>query len=344
MKAAVINRFGGPEVLELAELPIPTPGPGQVLVKVLAATVNRLDHYIREGGVNPELTFPHVLGMDAAGEIAELGAGVTCFAVGDRVIAMPGYPANPADAAIRPATAAPSYSLPGLHIQGTYAQFIVIPAQWVVLDTSGLAPEQSVSLPVPLLTAVRAVQIVGEVEAGQTVLVQAGASSTGLMSIQVAKALGARVATTVRSAASAKVVESIGVDLLINTSNEDFNPAIQRWTSGKGVDLAIDSIGGEAFARTIDAVKPLGIVVAMGFMGGTQVSFDIRNFFFGQKQIRGTLMADVEDLESWLEKVRDGIIKPVVDTVLPLHEAARAHHLVAENQAKGGVVLLPWSN
>ena len=197
MKAAVIHKFGGPEVLELMELPTPVPAPGHVLIKVLAATVNRLDHYIREGSVNPALSFPHVLGMDAAGEIAGLGQGVTGFKTGDRVIAMPGYAKDPADAAIRPATAAPSYSLPGLHLTGTYAQYITVPAAWVVHDTSGLPPEQSVSLPVTLLTAVRAVQIVGEVKAGQTVLVHAGASSTGLMSIQVAKALGAKVAGSV---------------------------------------------------------------------------------------------------------------------------------------------------
>lgn len=343
MKAAVINKFGAPEVLELMELPTPVPAPGHVLIKVLAATVNRLDHYIREGSVNPALSFPHVLGMDAAGEIAGLGQGVTGFKTGDRVIAMPGYAKDPADAAIRPATAAPSYSLPGLHLTGTYAQYITVPAAWVVHDTSGLPPEQSVSLPVTLLTAVRAVQIVGEVKAGQTVLVHAGASSTGLMSIQVAKALGAKVATTVRTQESADVVKALGVDLLINTTNEDFNEAITRWTNGAGVDVAIDSIGGDGFGNTIAAVKPFGIVVAMGFMAGTEVKFDIRNFFFSQKQIRGTLMADIEDLQVWLEQVRTGVIKTVVGTVLPLSEAAKAHELVATNKAKGAVVLMPWA-
>lgn len=108
--------------------------------------------------------------------------------------------------------------------------------------------------------------------------------------------------------------------------------------------MAIDSIGGDGFEKTIEAVKPLGIIVAMGFMAGTQVSFDIRSFFFGQKQIRGTLMADVEDLVFWLEKIRKGTVKPIVDTVRPLSEAAKAHELVAENKAKGGVILLPWSH
>ena len=341
MKAAVINRFGGPEVFELIDIPTPKPGPDDVLIKVLAATVNRLDHYIRGGSVNPNLSFPHVLGMDAVGEIVEIGSDVRGFSIGDRIIAMPGYPTAAEDIHIRPATAAPSYSLPGLHFSGTYAQYIVIPAAWVVHDHSGLPPEQAVSLPVTLLTAVRAVQIVGEVKTGQTILTHAGASSTGLMSIQVAKALGAKVATTVRTKESAEVVRTIGVDRLINTKEEDFNEAIQDWTQGRGVDVAIDSLGGDIFARTIDAVKPFGIIVAMGFMAGTEVKFDIRNFFFGQKQIRGALMADIEDLQQWLIKVREGLVVPVVDTVLPLSEAAKAHELVAENKAKGAVILMP---
>ncbi|NQD94378.1 zinc-binding dehydrogenase [Pseudomonas sp. CrR25] len=106
--------------------------------------------------------------------------------------------------------------------------------------------------------------------------------------------------------------------------------------------MAIDCLGGSEFSRTIDAVRPFGIVVAAGFMAGVQVSFDIHRFFNAQKQIRGALMADIEDFKGWMHHVRAGHIKPVVDTVLPLSEAALAHELVAANRTKGGVVLLPW--
>ena len=342
MKAAVIRAFGAPDVIQVEEIATPTPGPGQVLVKVLAAGVNRLDHYVRLGQINPNLQFPHVLGSDAAGEVAALGAGVTRFKVGERVIAMPAYPMNPEHAAIRPATAAPSYAIPGAHVPGVYAQYALVPEAWLLRDTTGLPVEQAAALPVPLLIAVRAVQIVGEVKRGDRVLVHAGASSTGIMSIQIAQALGARVATTVRRESSARIARSLGAELVIDATKDDVNAALAQWTEGRGVDVAIDNLGGETLARTLDAVRPMGIVVAMGFMAGVNVTFDVRNFFFGQKQLRGTLIADIEDFAAQFDSIRAGRIKPVIDSVLPLGEAARAHERIAHNQAQGSLVLLPW--
>ncbi|MBA3856720.1 MAG: hypothetical protein C0507_07385 [Cyanobacteria bacterium PR.3.49] len=342
MKAAVIRSFGGPEVLKVEEVPTPEPGPGEVLVKVLGALVNRLDHYIRQGDITTELTFPHVLGLDAVGEVAALGADVGQFQLGQRVFAMPGYPADAKEFGIRPTTIAPSYSMRGLQLPGSYAQYIVIPQEFVLPDTTGLPIEEAASLPVPFLTALNAVQIVGEVKEGDFVLVHAGGSATGLMSIQIARTLGARVATTVRTSESAKVAESAGAELVINTRESDFAEAISKWTSGRGVDVAIDSLGGDSFEKTINAVKVRGIIVAMGFMSGTEVKFDIRNFFFGLKQIRGSLTADIEDFALWLDRIRDGEVKAIVDCALPLDQASKAHELVSQNIAKGGVVLLPW--
>lgn len=343
MKAAVIHAFGGPEQIHIEDIPTPNPGPGQVLIKVLAVGINRLDHYVRLGQINPHLHFPHILGSDAVGEVTELGIGVSRFAVGDRVITMPGYPTDPAEAHIRPVTATKSYAIPGAHIQGTYAQYIVVPEAWLLHDTSGLPVEQIAAMPVALLIAIRSVQIVGEVKAGDHVLIHAGASSTGIMSIQVAQALGAHVAVTVQNEASAELVRSLGVDLVINSSQEDFVQAIMIWTGGRGVDVAIDNLGGDVLAKTIDAVKPLGIVVAMGFMAGPKVSFDIRNFFFTQKQLRGTLVGDIEDFAAWLDPIREGKIKPIIDSILPLSNVVQAHERIADNLAKGSIVLLPWA-
>ncbi|MNO58276.1 Zinc-binding dehydrogenase [compost metagenome] len=107
--------------------------------------------------------------------------------------------------------------------------------------------------------------------------------------------------------------------------------------------MAIDNLGGSILARTIDAVRSQGIVVAMGFMAGPEVTFDIRNFFFTQKQLRGTLVGDIEDFAAWLDPIREGKVKPVIDSVLPLSEATRAHERIGSNQARGSIVLLPWA-
>ena len=174
MKAAVINEFGDVDVFKYTDVATPTPRAGQVLVKVLAAGVNRFDHYIREGSVTPELDFPHILGADAAGEVAELGPGVNGLTVRDRVVVVAGFPQAEADYDIYPASLAPSFTLPGLGIPGAYAQYVEIPARYVVSDETGLDPAEVATLPMVLATSVRAVKEVGGVQRGDKVLVQAG--------------------------------------------------------------------------------------------------------------------------------------------------------------------------
>ena len=343
MKAAVIHEFGDFKVLRYEDIQTPKPKAGHILLKVLAAGVNRLDHYIREGSVAPELPFPHILGSDAIGEVAELGEAVTGFEIGERLVVVPGFPLKEEDYDIFPAVTAPSFALPGLGIWGAYAQYMEVPARFVVRDGTDLKPEELATFPVPLATAVRSVKVVGEVQAGDKVLVQSGASSSGSLQIQVAKALGAEVATTVRDDAKGEYARTLGADLVINTRKEDFVEGVKQWTGGRGADVVIDNLGGTVLPKSIDAVRPMGTVVAFGFTTGTEVTFDIRNFFFAQKNLRGSMASDVQDLEWGLEQVRAGRIKPSLDRTLPLSQAEEAHRLVSSNQVKGSIVLLPWA-
>jgi NADPH2:quinone reductase len=343
MKAAIIHQFGDVDVLKYEDIETPKPKAGHILIKVLGAGVNRLDHYLREGSVVPELPFPHILGADAAGEVFRLGKGVRGFEIGERVVVVPGYPQNEEDYDIYPGSQAPSFALPGLHIPGTYAQFIEVPARYLLKDETGLKPEEVATLPVVLATAVRAVKEVGGVKAGDKVLVQAGASGSGSMQIQVAKALGAEVATTLRSASKAEFVRQIGADFVINTRNEDLVERVHEWTDGRGADVVIDNLGGDALAKSIQAAKAIGVIVAFGFAAGPEVTFDIRSLFFEQKQLKGSMASDIKDFEWGLEQVRAGRIKPLLDRALPLSEAAEAHRLLANNKVTGNIVLLPWA-
>ncbi len=161
MKATVIHEFGDFDTLKHEDIERPSPKPGHVLIKVLAAGVERLDHYIREGSIVPELPFPHILGADAAGEVADLGEGVTGFEIGERVIVAPGYPQKEDETHIRPTVTAPSFALPGLHISGTYTQYMEVPAYAVVKDNTGLEPEEVATLPVVLATAVHSIKQIG---------------------------------------------------------------------------------------------------------------------------------------------------------------------------------------
>jgi len=335
MKASVIHEFGDVEVLKYEDIPTPEPRPGHVLIKVLAAGVNRFDHYLREGSVVQELPFPHILGADAVGEVAELGDGVTGFEIGERMVPVSGYPTKEEDYNVTPLALAPSFELNGLHHSGTYAQFMEVPAKWLIKDDSGLKPEELATLPMVMFTVVRAVKVVGEVKEGDKVLIHAGSSGTGSLAIQVVKVLGADVATTVRDDAKAEVSKSLGADLVINTRNEDFVKKVMEWTEGRGVDVVIDNLGGSVLSNSIDAVKPQGIVVAYGFMAGTEVTFDIRNFFFSQKQLRGTMFGDVDDFKWGMNQVREGKIKPLLDRTFPLSDASEAHRLISNNKVEG---------
>lgn len=342
MKAALFHRFGGPDVLVHEEVPTPRPGPDEVLVKVLATGVNRLEHYIREGTVTG-LPLPHVLGSDAVGVVTETGSRVTGFTPGDRVIPMAGYPIDDADAGFDPMCSAPSYMVAGVARWGSYAQYMTVPARWLVPDTSGVSPAEAATLPMVLVTAVRALKVVGEVKPGQRVLVHAGASGTGTTLIQVARALGARVATTVDDDRKAALAREVGAELVIDVRKQDFVEATRDWTEGRGLDVVTDNLGGPILQRSIKALRKEGIVVAMGFVAGVEVTFDVRDFFFAQKQVRGTLMGTVEDFRWGLEQVARGAIRPQLQAVLPLREAARAHQLLASNQVLGNIVLDPWA-
>ena len=343
MKATVIHEFGDFDVLKHEDIERPSPKPGHVLIKVLAAGVERLDHYIREGSIVPELPFPHILGADAAGEVADLGEGVTGFEIGERVIVAPGYPQKEEETNIRPTVTAPSFALPGLHISGTYTQFMEVPAYALIKDETGLKPEEVATLPVPLATAVHALKEIGAVKAGDQVLIHSGASGSGSMQIQVAKAVGAEVATTVRSEAKGEFAKTLGADLVINTRNEDFVERVKAWTGKAGADVVIDNLGGDVLAKSIEATKPMGVIVAFGFAAGPEVKFDIRSLFFAQKKLCGSMASDAEDLQFGLELIRNGKVKAMLDRTLPLSQAAEAHHLISTNQVAGNIVLLPWA-
>jgi NADPH:quinone reductase-like Zn-dependent oxidoreductase len=336
MKAAIITRFGLPSVFQTVALPRPKPGAGELLIRVEAAGLNRLDHYIREGGVNPNLTFPHVLGSDAVGIVEEMGDDVSGFSIGDRVIPMPGYPTDPTDLGAEVLSTSRSYAIRGLAENGSYAEYMTAPARWSVKAPKELSSVDLATLPMALVTAVRAVKVVGGVRAGDTVLIQAGASGTGSFMVQVARALGARVAATVRSDSKRAFVEELGAELVVGMEDGALD-RVREW-SGGGVDVAVDNLGGASLARSVDATRPLGLTVLMGNVLGLESVLRVRDVFFPQKRIAGTLMGGVADLEWGIEEVRAGRIRPTLDRTFTLDEAEAAHTRLAAGDAVGNIV------
>lgn len=342
MKAVVLERFGGPEVLSYREVETPSPRRGHVLVRVEAAGLNAYDAYLRRGYFPYELRFPHVLGADVVGKIAAVGDGVSQWRPGDPVIVAPGFPADPADEEVRPENWAPSYAVTGTIQWGGYAQYMEVPARWVLRNDTGLPPAEAATLPLVVVTAVHSVKRLAGVGKGDRVLVQAGASGSGAMAIQVAKSLGAEVMTTVSTVEKAELARAAGADEVVFYRREDFAGRALAWTSGRGVDAVIDNIGAATFEGNLKAVRHHGRVVLFGMIGGDVGKLPITPFFYRQLQLFGSFMGSSEELQWGLEAVKRGDLRPVPHRTLPLPEAAAAHRLLEDHAVGGKLVLLPW--
>lgn len=341
MKASVMHEFGDAEVLKTENVRSPEPGAGELLIQVAACGINHYDLDLRRGAVFTDVAFPHVLGADVAGKVVGIGPGVGGWREGDAAIAAPGYPLDPADRHIKPENHAPSFEVTGTHTWGGYAELLRMPARFVLHDETGQSPEEVAAMPLVLMTAVHAVETLGEVCNDSRVLIQAGASGSGNACIQVAKILGAEVATTVGSNEKIETARTAGADLVINYNQHRFADVVLDWTDGVGADVVIDNVGGSVFEENLRALRLGGIFVNFGLVGGMKTTLNFRNLFFRHHQIRGSCMGSMAELSKGLEWLRQGKIKAPIDRTFPLEEAAAAHRYIESRAVKGKVVLIP---
>ncbi|MCL6633293.1 MAG: NADP-dependent oxidoreductase [Alicyclobacillus herbarius] len=306
MKAVYIEAYGGKEQLKYGDLPRPNVNPNDVLVEVYAAGVNPVDWKIREGYLKQRLnyTFPLILGWDAAGVVVEVGENVTRFRVGDKVFTRPATERN-----------------------GAYAEYLAVEDRLVAPMPANISFEEAASIPLAGLTAWQALVDTAGIKAGDKVLVHAGAGGVGVYAIQLAKAYGATVATTV-SERNHDLVRSLGADVIIDYTKDDFVEQVQ------GYDIVLDTIGGDVQRRSYDVLKPGGILVSILTPPDpdTAAKHRVRTGYF-------FLQPDGEKLAKLGKLVEDGQVKPVVGHVFPLQEAAKAHELSESHHARGKIVL-----
>ena len=341
MKAALLREFGKPDVFRYEDVAQPEPGPGDLVIQVAACGINRYDLYLRMGALFTDMPMPHVMGADVAGTVAAVGGDVVGWREGDKAIVAPGYPIDPADWDIDPENRAPSFEVTGTHTWGGNAEYIRMPARFVVKDETDLPAEHVAAMPLVLMTAVHAVETLGEVQAGQSVLVQAGASGSGNACVQAAKALGARVAATVGSAEKIETARDAGAELVINYNKQNFAHQVLEWTDGVGVDVVIDNVGASVFEDNLRALRVGGIFVNFGLVGGIKATLNIRDLFFKQHQLRGSFMGSMKEFKRGLEWLAEGKVRAFVDRTYPLGEVAEAHRYVESRAVRGKVVLVP---
>jgi len=312
MKAIVIKAFGGPEVLEPADLPKPVPGPGQLLVRILATSVNPVDYKIRKAGSWAGVKPPAVIGYDAAGVVEAVGPGVSDFAPGAKVFYTPRIFGR----------------------AGTYAEYQVVEADIVVAKPAGLTFLEAASLPLAGGTAWDAIVRLAAVRPGETALVHAGAGGVGSLAVQLARAAGARVIATA-SARNADLVRSLGADVVVDYRAEEPAEAALRATGGRGVEVAFDTVGGDTLARTIPAMRPYGRMVTCVSSTADLSAALSRNLTLHFEFLERA-RHKMEALAALAER---GQLRPVVDTVMPLERVADAHRKIEGGGMRGKIVL-----
>ena len=323
MRAVAVDQPGPPEVMHVAQAPVPAPRDGEILVEVAYAGVNRPDCIQRAGHYPPPADASPVLGLEVAGKVAALGPGVTQWKVGDAVCAL----------------------TPG----GGYAEYCTTPAAWALPVPSGMSMRDAASLPENYYTVWHNVFERGRLAAGETFLVHGGSSGIGLTAIQLAKAFGATVFTTVGNAEKADFCRRIGADHVINYREQDFLAEVQALTGKTGVDLVLDMVGGDYIEKNLRALALEGRLVIIAFLQGSKVTADWRFVMMKRLTVTGSTMRaspsarKAEIARSLRERVwplfAQGKLAPVVTREFALDEAPAAHALM-ESSAHIGKIML----
>ena len=343
MKAVYIEAHGGPEVLTYGERPDPEHGPGEVLVRVRASALNRLDLYTREGGrgLRREFPPPLILGGDCAGEIAAVGSGVSGLSEGDRVVVNPLVDGSQLSA-FPPEARPPQPRFMGSASDGSYAELIAVPAVNAHPIAGGVSFEQAAAAPTTFLPVWNMVVRRAQLKPWETVLVLSASAGVGTAAIQVAKkVIGARVIATTSTAEKAEQARSLGADEVINYTEEDIAERVQVLTGRRGVDVVVDHVGAEFFTAAFNSLRPGGRYTICGATTGLRAELHLGLLFTRQLEIYGGFMGTNEDMREIVEMLNRGVIQPVVHRVFPLSEAAEAHREMEGTNFFGKLMLRP---
>jgi NADPH:quinone reductase-like Zn-dependent oxidoreductase len=340
MKAITIHEHGGRDKLRYEEIPDPEVGPGEIRLRVRACALNHLDIWVRRGLPNLRLGFPHILGADIAGEVEALGPGVTGVEVGQRALLSPGVSCGTCRECLGGRdNLCRSYGILGESRTGGNAELISVPAANLLPYPDGLEFTEAAAIPLTFQTAWQMLVQKARVRPGETVLVLAAGSGVGSAGVQIAKLLGARVIATASSEVKLARAGELGADHLVDHSDDAWPKRVRELTGKRGVDVVMEHVGAATWERSIKVCASGGRVVTCGATTGWDARTDLRHVFFRQIAILGSTMGSKSVLFDVVDHVRAGRLRPVVDRVLPLADAAEAHRVLEEREGFGKVVL-----
>jgi NADPH:quinone reductase-like Zn-dependent oxidoreductase len=332
VKAAYFKEHGGSDKILHGDYRDPSPGPGQVVVRVRACALNQVDMLLLDGRFPPPEGLPHVNGCEVAG---------TVEATGQRVVVFPGLSCGSCEFCLRgERTLCLRYGYIGAHKDGGYAELVRVPAASCLPLAPALSFEAAAALPLAFLTAWHALLVKADLKPGQTVLVHAAGSGVGSAAIQIARLGGARVITTVGSDDKIEFARALGAERVVNYRRQDFVEETKAWTGKRGVDVVVEHIGGDTFERSTYALTRLGTLVSIGSHDTHWGRLDLRHVYSKNLRIVGTNLGSIVELRTLLDHVADGRLRPVIDRAFPLADARAAVQHVLDRRNKGKVLLI----
>jgi len=340
MKAILFHKHGGAEVLEYTDFPTPEPKEGEILVRLRAAALNRMDVMVRNGWPGLKLELPHINGADGAGEVIELGENTTDFKIGDRVAINANLGCGKCEFCLGGQdNLCINWHLLGETVRGTYAEYICLPARQLYKLPNGFDFHAAAAAALVYQTAWHSMVKRGGVKAGETVAIVGVGGGVNSASIQVAKYLGARVVVVGSNAKKLSEAESLGADILIDRSKEeDWSKAIFVATQKRGVDVIVDNVG-TTFPLSLRALRKGGRLLTVGNSGAPRFEIDNRYIFAKHLSIIGSTMSTLADFAEVMDLVVAGELKPVIDKMFPLKEAAAAQERLWRGENFGKITL-----
>jgi NADPH:quinone reductase-like Zn-dependent oxidoreductase len=339
MKAIAIDGYGFENVV-LRELDDPSPGPGEVRVRLQAAALNRLDLWTLGGTLGIEHDFPHVLGADGAGEIDALGEGVKAPKPGTPVIVNPGLSCGRCELCrAGEQSECPRFAMLGEHVPGTFAEYVVVPATNVFPAPGHLSPTEAAALGVTFLTAYRMLFVKGRMRPGEWVLITGIGGGLAVSLFQLARLVAGRVYVTSSSDAKIEKARSLGADGGVNYATAKVGREIRSLTGNRGVDLVVDSAGGASLDESLKTLRKGGRLVNAGATAGGKAEINLQRLFWNQIEVIGSTMGSDGDVGDMLRMVAGTGLKPIVDRVVPFAEGVQALRDLESEDRFGKIVL-----
>jgi len=341
MRAAIFEDFGGPDVIEIRKVPVPEPGPGEVRVKVEAAAMNHLDLWVRRG-LPIETPMPHIGGSDFAGTVHAVGPGAEDVPVGTRVVADPSLGYDWYDAQDRGESFEElPFRIVGEHTQGGFAEYAVVPAENLLEIPDDFPMTDAAAAGLVFVTAWRALMTRARLRPGERVLITGASGGVGTAAVQIADRAGAKVFAVTGGAENVTLTAELGADIVYDRFEVDFSREVWRDTYKKGVDVVFDTVGEETWSNCLRALARSGRLVTAGATTGSRGVTELRLVFWKQLEILGSTMGTPKEFREVMRLVFDGTFTPVIQEVMPLADARRAHEILEEGKIFGKLVLVP---